>query len=98
MRCVVVLAGCLLAGSAAISGVIAQEAYPSRPVTFSVPWGPGGGADQLARIASKLMEQELKVSFPVINVPGATGQTGLTKLVTGPAGRYSIEGRTGRTF
>src|ERR1700722_1069622 len=98
MRCVVVLAGCLLAGSAAISGVIAQEAYPSRPVTFIVPWGPGGGADQLARIASKLMEQELKVSFSVINVPGATGQTGLTKLVTGPADGYSIEVMTGDTF
>jgi tripartite-type tricarboxylate transporter receptor subunit TctC len=98
MRCVVVLAGCLLAGSGAISDVVAEEAYPSRPVTFIVPWGPGGGADQLARISSKLMEQELKVSFPVINVPGATGQTGLTKLVTGPTDGYSIEVMTGDTF
>ena len=27
----------------------AQERYPSRPIEFVVPWGPGGGADQLAR-------------------------------------------------
>ena len=27
------------------------------------PWGPGGGADQLARKAAKLMEEDLKVSL-----------------------------------
>ncbi|WJR75858.1 tripartite tricarboxylate transporter substrate binding protein [Bradyrhizobium sp. NP1] len=72
--------------------------YPSRPITFIVPWGPGGGADQVARMASKLIEPELKVSVPVINMPGATGQTGLTKLVTSPADGYSIEVMTGDTF
>ena len=98
MRHTLIVAGCLLLGSAAVSSVAAEDAYPSRPITFIVPWGPGGGADQLARISSKLMEQELKVSFPVINVPGATGQTGLTKLVTGPADGYTIEVMTGDTF
>jgi tripartite-type tricarboxylate transporter receptor subunit TctC len=98
MRHAFILAGCLLLGSAAMSSVAAEDAYPARPVTFIVPWGPGGGADQLARVAGKLMEEELKVSFPVINVPGATGQTGLTKLVTGPADGYTIEVMTGDTF
>ena len=28
---------------------------------------------------------KLKVSLPVVNVPGATGQTGLTKMLTAPA-------------
>ncbi len=72
--------------------------YPSRPITFIVPWGPGGGADQVARIASKLIEPELKVSVPVVNMPGATGQTGLTKLVTSPADGYTIEVMTADTF
>jgi tripartite-type tricarboxylate transporter receptor subunit TctC len=71
--------------------------YPSRPITFIVPWGPGGGADALARIASKLLESKLNVSLPVINVPGATGQTGLTKLVTSPADGYTLEVLTGDT-
>lgn len=74
------------------------DSYPSRPITFIVPWGPGGGADQLARIVSKLVEPELKASVPVVNMPGATGQTGLTKLVTSPADGYTIEVMTGDTF
>ena len=68
----------------------AQEPYPSRPVEIIVPWGPGGGADQLARLTAKLVEPVLKTSFPVINTPGATGATGMAKLLTGPADGYSM--------
>jgi len=28
----------------------AQDRYPSRPIDFVVPSGPGGGADQVAQI------------------------------------------------
>jgi tripartite-type tricarboxylate transporter receptor subunit TctC len=84
--------------AACVSGIAKAETYPSRPITFIVPWGPGGGADQLARVSSKLMEPELKVSLPVINVPGATGQNGLTKLATSPADGYTISVMTGDTF
>jgi tripartite-type tricarboxylate transporter receptor subunit TctC len=68
----------------------AQERYPSRPVEFIVPFGPGGGADQLARKVARLLEPELKVSVPAVNVPGATGGTGMAKLVAGPADGYSM--------
>ncbi|MFN7085261.1 MAG: tripartite tricarboxylate transporter substrate binding protein [Burkholderiales bacterium] len=68
----------------------AQEKYPTRPIEFVVPWGPGGGADQLARKIAPGLEKELRVSLPVINVPGATGQSGLTKMLTAPADGYSI--------
>jgi tripartite-type tricarboxylate transporter receptor subunit TctC len=97
--------GLLLAFAAGLAGIVAVSPvtsvaadYPSRPITFIVPWGPGGGADQLARIVSKLVEPELKASVPVVNMPGATGQTGLTKLVTSPADGYTIEVMTGDTF
>ena len=82
------LGGALLAG--ALAPALAAETYPSRPIEFIVPWGPGGGADQLARKAAPLMEKLLKVSLPVINVAGATGQTGLNKMLTSPADGYSI--------
>ena len=82
-------------GAAAVQ---AQDKYPSRPIEFIVPWGPGGGADQVARKSSVLMEQDLKASLPVINVPGATGQTGLNKMLTAPADGYTISVMTGDTF
>ena len=80
----------LIAVFSALQPALAQDKYPSRPIEFVVPWGPGGGADQLARKAAPLMEKELKVSLPVINVAGATGQTGLNKMLTSPAYGYSI--------
>ena len=66
------------------------QAYPSRPVEFIVPWGPGGGADQLARRVSKLIEPELKVSMPILNIPGATGNTGMAKLLSAPPDGHAI--------
>ena len=90
------VAGLLLAAIATIA--IAQEKYPSRPIEFIVPWGPGGGADQLARKAGKLMEDDLKVSLPVVNSPGATGNTGMAKLLANPADGYSMAILTWDTY
>ena len=83
------LCGALIVLGAA-GPLLAQEKYPTRPIEFVVPWGPGGGADQLARKIAPALEKELKVSLPVINVAGATGQTGLNKMLTSPADGYSI--------
>ena len=70
--------------------VLAQDKFPERPVTIIVPWGPGGGADQLARLSAKLVEPALKTSFPVVNAPGATGATGMAKLLSDQADGYSM--------
>ena len=78
-------------GVAAAFPAAAQEKFPSRPIEFIVPWGPGGGADQLARKMARLLEPELKVSVPVLNVPGATGGTGMTKMLAAPADGYSMQ-------
>ena len=52
----------------------------------------------LARTSGKLMEPVLGVSLPVINVPGATGQVGLGKMLSDPADGYNIEVMTGDTY
>lgn len=76
----------------------APAQYPDRPVNFIVPWGPGGGADLLARTTGKIMAQSLGASFPVINVAGATGMVGMTKLLTSPADGYSLAVLIGDTY
>ena len=83
---------------AVTGGALAQENYPQRPVEFIVPYGAGGGADQLARMVGKLLEADLKTSFPVINVPGAVGNTGMTKLLSAPADGYSAAVLVGDTI
>ncbi|MBU1357349.1 MAG: tripartite tricarboxylate transporter substrate binding protein [Gammaproteobacteria bacterium] len=84
-------AGASLAVLPTFSGLaFGQDKYPSRPIEFVVPWGPGGGADQLARRVGKLLEEELKVSLPIINIPGATGNTGTSKLLSAPPDGQTI--------
>jgi len=85
-----VIAAATACGAITASVAVAEEKYPSRPIEFVVPWGPGGGADQLARLTGQLLEPELGVSIPVINVPGATGGTGMAKLLASPADGYSM--------
>lgn len=74
------LAGCGETGSTSGGGNF------NRPVEMVVPFGPGGGADQVARTAGKAMEKGIDQQIPVVNVPGATGSTGTTKMLSGRPG------------
>ena len=38
----ILLAGAIGLAAAAISGDVLAHAYPSKPLTFVVPWGAGG--------------------------------------------------------
>src|SRR6185312_4337889 len=84
----------LAATAGAAFGIAPAQAqgtsYPSRPIELIVPWGPGGGADQLARLISKQLEPMLGQGIPVVNVPGGTGATGMAKLLAAPADGYSM--------
>jgi tripartite-type tricarboxylate transporter receptor subunit TctC len=84
-------AGLLLAAGAAL----AQGKFPSRPVDMIVNFGPGGGADQLGRVMSKLLEPVLGVPVPVANVAGASGNAGLIKVQTSTADGYTLGTLTG---
>ena len=69
----------------------AADDYPSRPITMVVPWGPGGGSDQVGRAVAKSLQDVLKgTSIPVINVPGADGNDGMVRLVGGDADGYTM--------
>jgi tripartite-type tricarboxylate transporter receptor subunit TctC len=52
-----------------------------RPVNMIVPFSPGSGSDRAARLLSPVLEKAVSVQFPVVDVPGATGNTGVTKLL-----------------
>ncbi|MEJ0048811.1 MAG: tripartite tricarboxylate transporter substrate binding protein [Rhodospirillales bacterium] len=75
----------------------AAETFPSRPIDFIVPWGTGGGADFIGRPLARALAPILGVSLPVVNMPGATGQTGILKLKDSPADGYILEEVTSET-
>lgn len=83
--------GALVIGSLFGSSLAcAQDKYPSRPIEIIVTFGPGGGADTMGRKMSQLLEPLLKVPLPVSNIGGASGNAGLTKLLTNPADGYTV--------
>ena len=53
----------------------AQGDYPSRPVTFVVPFAPGGVTTLFARLLAQRLEQRLGKPFVVDNRPGGGGVT-----------------------
>lgn len=65
------LAGIALIASRAF-GAAATD-YPTRPVTFLVPFAPGGVTDIFARLVSQNLEKRLGKPFVVENKPGGSG-------------------------
>lgn len=68
----------------------AAEQYPSRPITFIVPWAAGGGTDTVARTLAVLLQDELGVPVNVVNRTGGGGAVGHTAGAQAPPDGYTI--------
>ncbi|MDT0304045.1 Bug family tripartite tricarboxylate transporter substrate binding protein [Streptomonospora wellingtoniae] len=55
--------------------------YPSRSVTYTLPFDPGGESDVTARLQQQPLEDALGVSVVVTNRPGGGGAVGWSELV-----------------
>jgi len=65
----------LMLSLAAALPAMAQD-WPARPVSFVVPFPPGGSVDPLARLLGAKLNDALKQQFIVENKPGASGSIG----------------------
>ena len=75
----------VLLAAAALAGAVpaAAEAWqPSKPVTFIIPAGTGGGADQMARFIQGIVSKHNLMSQPiiVINKAGGAGAEGFLEI------------------
>ena len=82
----------LLSGIASLasSTAFAQASYPSKPITFVVPYGAGGGADSRSRQIAQKMSVILKQPIIVDNKPGAGGNIGTEYISRAAPDGYTI--------
>jgi len=55
----------------------AQETFPNRPISLTVPAAAGGGTDIIARIFAEALEPILGQKVVILNKPGAAGFVGI---------------------
>ena len=67
-----------------------QGEYPKKPVNVIVSYSAGGGTDVGARVLLPYVEEQLGVTFNVINKPGGGGWVGWTDLVNADPDGYTI--------
>jgi tripartite-type tricarboxylate transporter receptor subunit TctC len=66
------------------------QSYPSKPIRMTVGYGPGSGADILARIIAEKLAQQMKVPVIVDNISGAGGAVAATLVSKAPGDGYTI--------
>src|SRR5258707_3903240 len=89
------LLGALLAGVVVVLVVVlaagaGAQNHPSRPVTFVVPFAPGGLSDVPARVLAAEMQERIGQSIVVENKPGASGVTGATAVLRAEPDGYTL--------
>jgi tripartite-type tricarboxylate transporter receptor subunit TctC len=66
------------------------DVYPTHPVTFVVPFAPGGGTDALAHLFGEKLQQQLGQPFTVQNRPGEGTVIATNFVAKSPPDGYTI--------
>lgn len=86
-RHALVLAACAL--TAAAAPALAQD-YPSKPITFVVPFAAGSATDQLARALGQAVTTATKQAVVVENKGGASGMIAAQQVARSAADGYTV--------
>ncbi|GAB3185319.1 Bug family tripartite tricarboxylate transporter substrate binding protein [Hydrogenophaga aquatica] len=85
----------LLAGALTTLPVAAQSGWPTaKPITYVVPFPPGGNTDTLARLIAPALATALGTPVVIDNRAGAGGSVGSASASRAPADGYTILGGT----
>ncbi|AHG64089.1 Bug family tripartite tricarboxylate transporter substrate binding protein [Advenella mimigardefordensis] len=67
-----------------------SNSYPDKPVRVIVPTSAGGMTDQVARLYAEYLSVQLKQSFVVENMPGASTMLASRYVARAPANGYTL--------
>jgi tripartite-type tricarboxylate transporter receptor subunit TctC len=81
---------CMLVLACLAQAAAAQAPYPNRPITFVLPFTPGGAADIVSRALADDMGKRLGQPVIVENRPGASGMIGTNVVAKAPADGYTV--------
>ncbi|KAF1049402.1 Bug family tripartite tricarboxylate transporter substrate binding protein [Xylophilus sp.] len=87
----------LAAGSALglfATAVQASDWPAAKPITWVVPFAPGGSTDVVARAVGQKLSVSLKQAVVIDNRPGAGGTIGVQAVARAPADGYTLIGGT----
>ena len=85
-----VAAAAALALALPTASVLAQAAYPNKPIRLIVPFPPGGGTDMIARTVAQKLADQNKWNVIVDNRPGAGGNLGVDATAKSAADGYTL--------
>ncbi|TMH70192.1 MAG: tripartite tricarboxylate transporter substrate binding protein, partial [Betaproteobacteria bacterium] len=73
--------------------------YPTKPIRFIVPWGPGSGPDVTSRIVATELSARLGQQIVIDNRPGAGGTVGMALIARAAPDGYTVgPGNIGQTI
>jgi tripartite-type tricarboxylate transporter receptor subunit TctC len=84
------LAGFAAARSLAAGAARAAEAFPTRPITIIVPFGPGSGTDVVARVIGQRLGPALGANIVVDDRQGANGSIAAAYVAKVPPDGYTL--------
>src|SRR5690625_4768097 len=69
---------------------LAEDNYPSKPISIVVAYTPGGANDIVGRLVAHHLGEELGENVVVENRPGASGIVGTSAVARAPADGYTL--------
>src|SRR4051812_34180823 len=89
-RMVAAVTACLTGAAAVATPAVAQNNWPTRPVTMVVTFAAGTSGDVVGRILATRIGELLGQSVVVENVPGGGGVTGANRIAKAPPDGYQF--------
>ena len=79
-----------IALAALVSHPAISQTYPSRDITFIVPYAPGGSTDPISRQFAGQLAKELNATINVENKPGGSATIGTGQVIRSKPDGYTI--------